>query len=179
MSIAANPYAPPTARVEDIHHDHGTQPIRLWSASGRIGRLRYLAWSIVGSLVIMPVAFIAGLVGAVSGLESLTYALLGLAYIGLVVFLALLTIQRCHDIGWSGWVALAALIPLVSLVFLFVRGSPGTNRFGAPPPANPRGLGWLIAVPIFLFVLGIVAAIALPAYQSYTLKARAAQSQGK
>jgi uncharacterized membrane protein YhaH (DUF805 family) len=179
VSTVANPYAPPRARVEDIHHDHDTQPIRLWSASGRMGRLRYLAWSIVGSLAIMPLAFVAGLLGAALSFEGLSYALLGLAYIAYIVFFALLTIQRCHDIDWSGWAALLALIPLVGIIFLFVPGSAGANRFGAPPPPNPRGLGWIIAVPIFLFVLGIVAAIALPAYQSYVLKARAAQSQGK
>ena len=135
-----NPYAPPAARVQDIHDDTHTQPIKLWSAQGRMGRLRWLAWSVIGSLAIMPVAFVGGLLGAASGSEAVLYLVLGVAYIAYAVFYALLTIQRCHDLDWSGWVSLIVLIPLVALVFLFMRGSPGSNRFGAPPPPNPRGM---------------------------------------
>ena len=174
-----NPYAPPTARVQDIHNTSETQPIKLWSAQGRMGRLRWVGWSVLGSLAILPVAFIGGNLGAASGSEGVTYALLGVAYIAYVVFYALLTIQRCHDLDWSGWMALIVLIPLVGLVFMFMRGTPGRNRFGAPPPPNPRGMGWIVAVPVLLFVVGIVAAISLPAYQSYVMKARAAQTQGQ
>jgi uncharacterized membrane protein YhaH (DUF805 family) len=170
-----NPYAPPTARVQDIHDNTQTQPIKLWSATGRIGRLRWLAWSVIGSLAIMPVAFVAGLLSAAVGSEAVLYALLGAAYIAYIVFYSLLTIQRCHDLNWSGWVSLIVLIPLVALVFLFMRGTPGSNRFGAPPPPNPRGMAWVVAVPIVLFIVGILAAIALPAYSDYSKRARAAQ----
>jgi uncharacterized membrane protein YhaH (DUF805 family) len=170
-----NPYAPPTARVQDIHDDSQTQPIKLWSAQGRMGRLRWVAWSVLGSFAIMPVAFVGGLLGAASGSESATYVLLGAAYIAYAVFYSLLTIQRCHDLDWSGWVSLIVLIPLVGLVFMFMAGTPGRNRFGAPPPPNPRGMAWIIAIPVLLFVIGIVAAIALPAYQDYTTRARATQ----
>jgi uncharacterized membrane protein YhaH (DUF805 family) len=174
MSTAGNPYAPPTARVEDIHDRDATQPIRLWSARGRIGRLRYIAWSILGSFAIMPVAFVAGLLGAALG-ETVLYALLGVVYIAYFVFFALLTVQRCHDMDWSGWAALLVLIPLVALIFWFIPGTPGRNRFGAPPPPNPRGMAWIVAIPVLLFVVGIVAAVALPAYQQYVLRAKAAQ----
>jgi uncharacterized membrane protein YhaH (DUF805 family) len=173
----SNPYAPPTARVQDIRSDSQTQPIKLWSAAGRIGRLRYIAWSILGSFAIMPVAFVAGLLGAATGSESVLYVLLGVAYIAYAVFVALLTIQRCHDMDWTGWAALLVLIPLVGLIFWFIAGTPGRNRFGAPPPPNPRGMAWVVAVPVLLFVVGIVAAIALPAYQQYVMRAKAAQTR--
>jgi uncharacterized membrane protein YhaH (DUF805 family) len=172
-----NPYAPPTARVQDIHDDSQTQPIKLWSAVGRMGRLRWLAWSVIGSLAIMPVAFVGGILGAASGSESVMYVLLGVAYIAYIVFYALITIQRCHDLDWSGWMSLIVLIPLVALVFLFMRGTPGRNRFGAPPPPNPRGMAWVVAIPVLFFVIGIVAAIAIPAYSDYAKRARAVQSR--
>jgi uncharacterized membrane protein YhaH (DUF805 family) len=172
-----NPYAPPAARVQDIHDDTQTQPIKLWSAQGRMGRLRWLAWSVIGSLAIMPVAFVGGLLGAASGSQAVLYLVLGVAYIAYAVFYALLTIQRCHDLDWSGWVSLIVLIPLVALVFLFMRGSEGSNRFGAPPPPNPRGMAWFVAIPIALFVAGILAAIAIPAYSDYTQRARAVQTR--
>ncbi len=73
----------------------------------------------------------------------------------------------------SGWWSLAAFIPLVGLVWVFKGGTRGVNRWGAPPP--PNGLVVRIAglaLPI-LFMIGIVAAIALPAYQEYTIRANA------
>jgi uncharacterized membrane protein YhaH (DUF805 family) len=172
-----NPYAPPTARVQDIHDNSQTQPINLWSAAGRMGRLRYIAWSILGSLVIVPVAFVAGLLGAALGSQTVLYLLLGVAYIAYIVVWGMWTVQRCHDMNWSGWAALLMIIPLVGLVFWFVPGSPGKNRFGAPPPPNPRGMAWLVAIPLVLFIFGILAAIALPAYSDYTQRARAMQTK--
>jgi Tfp pilus assembly major pilin PilA len=38
-------------------------------------------------------------------------------------------------------------------------------------------MAWLVAIPLLIFVIGIVAAIALPAYSDYTKRARAAQSR--
>jgi uncharacterized membrane protein YhaH (DUF805 family) len=125
----------------------------------------------------MPVAVVGGILGAATGSQAALYALLGVAYIAYIVFYALLTIQRCHDLGWSGWVSLIVLIPLVALVFMFMRGTPGRNRFGAPPPPNPRGMAWLVAIPLLIFVIGIVAAIALPAYSDYAKRARAVQTR--
>jgi uncharacterized membrane protein YhaH (DUF805 family) len=173
MADPKNPFAPPTARVEDIAAPGESQPVTLWSARGRLGRLRYIAWSIVGSLLLMPVVFASAAVGS----GALASALMLAGYAAYLVFFALLSIQRSHDFNASGWLALAAMIPLVGLVFWFVPGTASANRFGAPPPPNPRGMGWLAAIPVFLFVLGIVAAIALPAYQQYVKRAAASQNR--
>ncbi len=179
MTATANPYAAPQARVEDIHDNTQTQAIKLWSAKGRMGRLRYFAWPLLMSFVlVMPVALLSGIAGG-AGFEMVAMVLIGVAYLAAMVLYALVTIQRCHDIGWTGWAALLALIPLMGLIFLFIPGTPGSNRFGARPPPNPRGLGWVAGIAAFLFVVGILAAIALPAYQDYTARARAGQSQGK
>lgn len=42
---AVNPYTPPRAQVDDVHAavTEFSKP-KVWSASGRIGRLRYLAY---------------------------------------------------------------------------------------------------------------------------------------
>jgi uncharacterized membrane protein YhaH (DUF805 family) len=172
-----NPYAPPTARVQDIHDNGQTQPINLWSAAGRMGRLRYIAWSMLGSLAIVPVAFVAGLLGAALGSQTVLYLLLGVAYFAYIVVWGMWTVQRCHDMDWSGWAALLMIIPLVGLIFWFVPGSLGKNRFGAPPPPNPRGMAWLVAIPLVLSIAGILAALALPAYSDYTKRARAMQTK--
>src|SRR5688572_28761825 len=57
-AMSNNPYAAPTADVRDIAGAQEYQEIRLWSASGRIGRLRYLAYSFGPAFL---VGLIAGL----------------------------------------------------------------------------------------------------------------------
>ena len=44
---STNRFAPPGARVDDVAFaSSGVQPVRLWPPSGRIGRLRFLAYSV-------------------------------------------------------------------------------------------------------------------------------------
>jgi flagellar basal body-associated protein FliL len=66
------------------------------------------------------------------------------------------------------------LIPFVNLIFLFIPGTDGENRFGKQPPPN-RGVGiWIAILLVGIFLIGVLAAIAIPAYQSYVKKAQAA-----
>jgi uncharacterized membrane protein YhaH (DUF805 family) len=64
---------------------------------------------------------------------------------------------------------------LVSLIFILVPGTQGANRFGAPPPPNNRSITVVLVLLLLVVVIGILAAIALPAYQGYVKRARAAQ----
>jgi len=167
----ANPYAPPQAVVADIADagDGALQEVHIFAWRGRIGRLRFLAYSMLMYLV---VSVLGGVVGATSMSPTAALWLISPVSIGLMLMVA---IQRGHDMGYSGWSVLLMLIPLVGLVWVFKAGTPGVNRFGAPPV--PNTLGVKIAALIFpaIAVIGILAAIALPAYQAYTLKAKAAQ----
>jgi hypothetical protein len=89
----------------------------------------------------------------------------------------MLTIQRCHDFNTSGWLSVLALIPFVGLIFYFIPGTDGPNRWGNPTkPNSGRAVALACIVPL-IFVVGIVAAIAIPQYQQYV--ARAKQSQAK
>ena len=60
--MSTNPYAAPRAAVSDVEVAQEYQEIRIWSPSGRIGRLRYLAYG-TGSILLAGV--IAGVVGTV------------------------------------------------------------------------------------------------------------------
>ena len=137
---------------------------------GRIGRLRFLAYS-MGAYIFVALAAVV--------LALLKVPEWGVNAISIVAFVGILlaTIQRSHDMDWSGWTCLLAMIPFVGFIWLFKGGTQGENRFGAPPPPNTTG----VKVLAFLFpgvvVLGIVAAIALPAYQDYTKRAKARQVQ--
>jgi uncharacterized membrane protein YhaH (DUF805 family) len=173
----ANPYLPPGAAVADVQDEEsGFSVPRVWSASGRIGRLRYLSYTMCGYVLFSVVTTIGALMSKPLGtpvLASLLLGLGGLAYLVLAVFSA---IQRAHDMDWSGWMVLIALIPMVGLIWIFKGGTHGGNRFGAPPPPNTTGikLGALI-LPI-IAVVGILAAVAIPQYQQYVLRAKAMQT---
>ena len=176
MPEAANPFAPPQARVADIALDGEPQPIRLWPPRGRLGRLRYLAYNTVAWLALMVLMGLAGGLSAVVQSASLIVVISVIAYSAFIVVNTLLTIQRCHDINWSGWLAVLMIVPVVNFLFLLVPGTRAANRFGAPTQPNTLSVKvW--ATMALVFIIGILAAVALPAYQGYTLKARAAQGR--
>jgi uncharacterized membrane protein YhaH (DUF805 family) len=177
-----NPYAAPRAEVADVYGDDaGVQPLKLWSGKGRIGRLRFLAWMFYSYLLVILVSAVlggivgfAGLAGGDKGNIAIAITT-AIAVIPYLVFYVLAAIQRTHDMDWSAWMLLLALIPFVALIWVFKPGTKGVNRFGAPPP--PNGLGVKIGglfLPV-IFVVGMLVAIALPAYQSYGTRAKAAQ----
>ena len=126
----------------------------------------------------MLLAMAIGLVMALSaaaGVAALSVIVTILGYAAIVVLQIMLTIQRCHDFNSSGWLSILAIIPLVNLIFWAIPGTDGPNRFGNPPPPNTTGAVVLALIIPLIFVLGIVAAIALPAYQQYVKRAHAVQ----
>lgn len=168
--MSNNPYAAPTADVRDIAGAQAHQEIRLWSASGRIGRLRYLAYSLGPAFL---VGLIAGLLTPVA--PTIMPLIVLPVYLAVLVFSILAGIKRSHDMNWTGWTFLLALIPFVGLIWVFNPGTPGENRFGAPPPPNTTGIKLAGIILPILFVVGIVAAIAIPAYQDYVDRAQGLQ----
>jgi uncharacterized membrane protein YhaH (DUF805 family) len=176
MNQNLNPYAPPQAAVADVA-DPGSavQAVQLWSSQGRIGRLRFLAY-MVGAYLLFAFlgGLLAGVLGALAGGPVMVVVMLvGVAFY--LVFTLFKAIQRAHDMGWGGWTVIALVIPLVALIWLLNPGTPGPNRFGAPPPPNTLGvkiLGWMFPV---IMLIGILAAVALPAYQDYSKRAKAMQ----
>jgi len=170
MANTVNPYQAPSAAVADAGAE--TQPVRVFSISGRIGRARYLAYG-MGFYILF--GFVAGILATALG--AVGVVLMVAAWVAIVVLGFMLTIQRCHDFNMSGWLSLVMLVPLANLIFLFIPGTDGPNRFGAPTP--PNGVGVLIgawALPVIM-VIGIVAAIALPAYQDYQKRAGQVQKR--
>lgn len=173
---AVNPYNPPLAEVADVHVAPSSYgPLKLWSAAGRIGRLRYLAWTMGASLIMMLViGVMTAALAPMMGADGAAVAMV-VGYLPMLVFIVLALIQRTHDMGWSGWMCLLAFVPLVGLIWVFKAGTPGANAYGAPPPPNTTGVKVLAWVMPALVIIGMLAAIALPAYSDYAKRARAAQ----
>jgi uncharacterized membrane protein YhaH (DUF805 family) len=168
--MAANPYTPPRSQVADVGTDE-VQEVRIFSTKGRIGRLRYLAYTSAGSFAIM---FVAGFVGAFIGASAVPVITL-IAYIPLIIFGVMCMIQRSHDMNWSGWMCFLGIIPFVGLIWLFKSGTQGENDYGAPPPPNTTGVKILAFTVPVIAVIGILAAIAIPAYQDYVMRAQQGQ----
>ena len=156
-----NPYAAPKAALAEASQE--TQPVRLFSISGRIGRVRYIAYLIGLYLLFAIVAFA---VGALAG------PIATLLWVPYVVMVFMLTMQRCHDFDTTGWLAILSLLPLVNFIFWFIPGSDGRNRWGPATPPNSLFSVVLVWILPALAIIGIVAAIALPAYQQYVKRAQ-------
>jgi uncharacterized membrane protein YhaH (DUF805 family) len=173
------PYQTPSALP-----DYSLQNDKVLSANGRFGRLSYLAWSLV---ILLGFALVAIVVGIIVGVAShsgtppttLLFVLLGIGYIALLYFAVIFGIRRLHDLDKSGWLWLINLIPFVGIFFsfylLFASGTNGPNRFGPQrqTPGWEKILGWVYIAIIPL--IGILAAIAIPAYQGYVDRAHLAQ----
>ncbi|MDF3195736.1 DUF805 domain-containing protein [Pseudomonas sp. 1928-m] len=168
VSAAATPYATPKAAVAETLPEFGE--LKAFTTDGRIGRLRYLAWSMVLMLACLPLFGIAG--GFFAASEILGGLLMVVVGIAVAVVGIMFGVQRLHDIGWSGWLLLVTLVPIVggvfSLLMFIIPGSTAANRFGPPPPPNSRAVKILALLWVAIIVLGIVAAIAIPAYMGYS-----------
>jgi uncharacterized membrane protein YhaH (DUF805 family) len=161
----SNPYATPKAQVSGAETEYGE--VRILSAKGRIGRIRYIGYSIGLTLLF---GALMGAIGALAGAAATPAMFIG--YAAMFVVMVLLTIQRAHDFNTTGWLALLSIIPLVNLIFWFIPGTQGENRFGKQTPPNGVVTVLLALILPLVFVVGIIAAVALPAYQDYVKRAQ-------
>jgi len=184
--VEASPYQPPRSSITPASAtDYGE--INLLSARGRLGRVRYIGYSMGIGLVINVIAGLLGGAGAL--LEEGGGHLAGLAVGGAIIVLVLLAlvvsvmlaIQRLHDFDASGWWSVLVVVPFANLVLylvmLIMPGTQGPNRFGNPPPPNTTGVILLATILPLIVVVGILAAIAIPAYQDYRERAQTAGQQ--
>lgn len=178
----SNVYEAPTASLLGDIAEEFYQP-RIFSFSGRIGRLRYLGYcfiaSLLGYILIIPGAALmaGGSENAVA--QGVAGLLMAIAYIGMMVMTWGYMVRRLNDLNKNGWLSLLILVPLANLALalylIFAAGSPGPNQYGPAPAANPRGMLLLALVFPAIMLIGIFAAIAVPAYQDYVNRAAEAQ----
>lgn len=176
-ATAANPYETPQA---DLNYEGQTPSYNtsgFFSATGRIGRLRYLAYYfsmlVLSYLTLGVLGALFGALATATGATELNpesiMLVASLVYIPILFYGFAYAVRRLNDIGWSGWLSLLYLVPLVNLViFLLLIVMPGqerTNQYGdAPRPNNWKVYLGLIAP---FLIAGMLAAIAIPQYQQY------------
>lgn len=153
---APTPYSPPKADIDPQAGQVGE--LKINSFKGRIGRMRYLAWSL--ALLFIFVAIMAGISAITLVAETLGSILLIGAVIGMLVISAQIGVQRLHDMGCSGWLWLLNLVPIISSVFwivmLVVPGPAGSNRYGPPPPPNSLGVNLVAGIFLILLIGGLL-----------------------
>lgn len=175
-----NPYNAPAADLSVPGDSAQTYQPKVFAMKGRIGRVRYIAYSMgVFMALFLVLAVIAAVVGAISGGNQWVMIVLGLLfYIPLIAVSFIMAIRRVHDMGHSGWMSLIILVPLAQFWLLFAPGVPTTNEYGPRPVKNSTGVIIAAFTPfVFFALMGVLAAIAIPAYQAYMDKAKAAQEQ--
>jgi len=178
---AVNPYESPKSNTSIPSSSDTYQP-KLLSVSGRIGRLRYLAY---GTLLTVVTLLIIGI--AVSLMPSLSSGLLANSidtgavvllialYLPLIIFSIILMKRRLNDLDRSGWWQLLVYLPIIGLILaiyiLFWPGTDGSNSYGPKPVKNSTAIiiGGLL-LPILIALGGILAAISIPAYQDYVAR---------
>lgn len=173
-SASQSPYSPPKSEVSDGLPEYGE--LKVFTVNGRIGRVRYLGWSMALMLLgMLAYGIAAGLMFAspiIGGILAIPVV------IAAVTVSVMIGVQRLHDIGWSGWLWLLNFIPLVGGIFailmMVIPGTQGGNRYGAPPPPNSRGVIAMAWSGLLIPILGILAAVSIPAYQSYVERAQGA-----
>ena len=169
-----NPYAAPQTNVTgaDVVERYGD--VKILSVQGRIGRLRYIGYSFGLSLLILLLVGVA--VALTASEPNVALLVVAAGYLAVFAVQIMLTIQRAHDMNTTGWLALIVFIPLAGLLFWFVPGTKGQNDYGLQPPPNTGGVIVLACVVPLMFVLvGVLAAVAIPAYQDYTIRAQVSE----
>ena len=167
---ADNPYNAPAAEL-GAGNDELYSP-SIFSFSGRIGRLRYLAYGfgtmLLLALLMVPLIGASAFMGGEAGMSTIGMIAMLVIYVAILVLSVMFGKRRLNDLDRSGWWFLLSIVPvanlLLSIYLVFFPGTDGGNNFGPAPEANSLGvliLGWIMPV---LFIVGIVAALAIPQF---------------
>ncbi|GLR13543.1 hypothetical protein GCM10007907_23330 [Chitinimonas prasina] len=167
---AVNPYDSPTSDLATTEGGHYTP--RFWALDGRLGRLRYLAYSLaMGALgFALFIASVMALSMIISG-GDIVMVVMGLVWLSAAAGQLVIAGRRLHDLGRSRWWLLLCLLPFINLLLLayliFAPGQPHANRFGPAPVAN--GVGVIVAaclVPMVAVLIGLLVVLAVQQYQT-------------
>lgn len=157
-----SPYTPPRSAVGEDLPEFGE--LNVLSVQGRIGRLRFLAWMLVATTVVIGLCTLIFL-GMFSGDQFFPGSVLICALILAFLYASItITVQRLHDLDWSGWLWFLYLVPAMGGILLLLLaalpGTVGANRYGPPQPPNSFAVKALCCIWSGLVALGVIGAIA-------------------
>ena len=149
---------------------------------GRATRKEYWYFTLFNFLAFFALTMIDSVIGSFN-------PEIGIGLFGGIYSLAVLTpylavsVRRLHDTDRSGWWLLIELIPfigsIVLLFFMVMDSQTSDNQYGLNPlPGNKGGSDLaiiVVAVIVFVAVIGMLATIAIPAFQNYVERAKQAE----
>ncbi len=178
METTANPYESP--KSNPVTSSNQTYPPKLFALNGRIGRLRYLAYGMIATFLTMVVlgilsAIMIPMLASSEMPEAMMMIALGIFYLPLIVLSIIFMKRRLNDLDKSGWWQILVYIPFVGILFalyiLFWPGTKGSNSYGLQPEKN-SALLVIAGLVLPVVLIGVLAAIAIPAYQDYAERAQ-------
>lgn len=150
----SNPYGAPESRLSGRGDDADeTYVPKIFSLSGRIGRLRYLAYTFGAGCLFLLWSLLAG-----RGVGIISFVFLLLLPVAWVAIHR----RRLNDLDKTGWLQLILFVPPLSpfmaLYLTFFPGTDGDNRFGPAPAPNSRGVvASVCLLPLLTFIFLFVA----------------------
>ncbi len=166
-----NPYSTPESDLSTADNRQYYHP-DIFQLRGRIGRLRYLAYTFTSYFLFMILFGIllilfSGLLPALSsydlsdGFFNGVWLMILLLYSPLIFVSFVITIRRLNDLNLSGIYSLVPFLPFVGSIFIlyiiFARGTTGPNKYGPEPDENPTwvkitGIGFPVLI-LSVFVI--------------------------
>jgi uncharacterized membrane protein YhaH (DUF805 family) len=173
-------YMPPRADVRDAverpSYSATPHPLAL-STQGRIGRLRYMAYSIPAYLPLAATSLIGLILTAIIDSKAILILFIGIGWLVTSILGIRILILRLHDLNRSGWWILAGILAGVagvtsgapwlliipgagSLALLFWPGKHASNDYGPPSGENTI---WTIVGAVTMVGLTLIGSTISPA----------------
>lgn len=153
-----------------------------WTSLNRIWRAKYIARSIIFSLVLSVCSSIITWLWTIlesSGFDWVVYLLLWLPLVFFFIYWSVyLNNKRFHDRWTSWWWQLLLLIPVVNLVvtlYLWLaKGDEWVNEYGESSETKTweKVLAWILPILFVFVIVWVLAAALLPRMQSAQNRAR-------
>ncbi len=175
-----DPYAAPAANLQaEMLSDATVEALspRFWALSGRVGRVQYFTY---GTAAVWLSSFLSGLlVALLQPLASKIFAdtdiFVLFCYMPILIAIVVYARRRLQDLNQNAWLSLLIITPVLNFLFalylLFAPGTRGGNTYGLQPKPPSRGLK-IAAFMIPVAMIGILLAVAIPAYHDFTRKAQ-------
>ena len=173
MNDLDNPYLAPQAEMSDAGGVNQAYTPTLYSWSGRIGRLRYLAYSLAFLIITSTFGGVASALGAAMLFGRAQgfgiVALLVLAFLPLATSFFVCMRRRLNDTNVSGWFSLLLFVPVAGLLLwlyvLFCPGTAGANNYGPAPSENTGAVIAGAVLTILLFAGAVTMFVVFPIYE--------------
>ncbi len=164
------------ASEADLSLPEVSDELRMLALTGRIGRVRWIAYTVASWFAVTLLGLVPFAMGA--GSDPGIRDMMGYLSVGLMVLATtVVSRRRLQDMGLGIASVVMAFIPFLNFYFLFLmackRGDEGRNVYGNAPAPNSRSVKIAATVLPSIIVLWMIASVAVPAYLNREARQRA------